>query len=139
MEYFKSERLINTYGEDACRNAWDNAVRVGLRQKIWSKMWKEIDRVEGDSYLKSVEFITLKDTEYASKGEKVRYTSPAPSCFHIGRGVHKSTTEMADLIELGEIYPKLLISSYKDCENTLELFKMNETDVSLLDGYIKGN
>ena len=121
-----NQRLLDMYGEEACKNAWNNAARVGLRQSIWSKMWKAINNKE-TSYLKRVEFIVLKDMEYADKWDTVGYTSPAPSYFNIGRGAYKSVEEIKEMLGKGEIYPKILMDTVKECEDTKRLFELNKT------------
>lgn len=120
-----NKRLLETYGEKACNNAWDNACRIGLRQKIWRKMWKAI-KEKDDSYLRTMSFIVLKDTEYANKGDIKKFVTPHYGYHHLGNDVYVSTDELEEKVGSGELFPEILLDNI--CNDARELFRLNKTE-----------
>ena len=122
-----NERLLRTYGQQACEGAYENAVRIGLVNEIWKKLFRAIKIEQGDSYLKSYKFIVLKDTEYKKAGDTVYYTHPHYGYIHLGNEVYTSHGDIQRYIRKGELYPTILINEIGICKESKKLFEMNGT------------
>ena len=118
--------LLENYGEEVCNNAWNNACRVGLRQKIWRKMWKAINEKE-KSYYKTMSFTILKDTDYAKKGDIKVFVTPHYGYHNIGNNIYVSNNDLEEKIGFGEIFPTILLDEM--CSDIKELFELNNTQL----------